>query len=81
MNEAWENTDTMEEPISHIMVEIGLAKNPKGTPTINKPVYNCEVLNLPNGKTKSLPPNVLMRKTPPATKKMTNNNNKFVTKA
>lgn len=81
MNEACDNTETAEEPINHIMVEIGLAKKPKGTATINKPVYNWLVLNLPTGNTKSLPSNLLMPKTPPATNKITNNNNKFVTKA
>lgn len=81
MKEAWDNTDTADEPINHIMVEMGLAKNPKGMATINKPVYNWEVLNLPKGNTKSFPPNLLIPNKPPATKIMTNNNNKFVTKA
>jgi len=81
MNDACDNTDTAEDPINHIMVEMGLAKNPKGTATINKPVYNCEVLNLPTGKTKSWPSNLEIPNTPPATTKMTNNNNKLVTKA
>lgn len=67
--------------MSHIMVEMGLAKKPNGTATINKPVYNCEVLNLPTGKTKSFPPNLLIPRMPPPTKRMTNNNNKLVIKA
>lgn len=81
MNEACDNTDTAEEPINHIIVEMGLAKNPKGTPTISKPVYNCDEVNLPTGKTKSWPFNLLMPNTPPTTRTITNNNNKLVTKA
>lgn len=81
MNEACDKTETAEEPINHIMVEMGLAKNPNGMATINNPVYNCSVLNLPTGKTKSLPPNLLIPYKPPPTKKMTNNNNKFVINA
>lgn len=63
------------------MVEMGLAKNPNGTATINKPVYNCDVLNLPTGNTKSLPPNLLIPNNPPATSAITNINNKLVTNA
>ena len=81
MKDACDNTDTAEEPINHIIVEIGLAKKPKGTATTNKPVYNCRVEKRPTGNTKSCPSNLLIPNTPPHTKKMTNNNNKLVTSA
>lgn len=81
MNDACDKTETAEEPINHIIVEMGLAKKPKGTATINKPVYNWEVLKRPMGNTKSPPPNLEIPKIPPPTKKMTNNNNKLVTNA
>lgn len=63
------------------MVEIGLAKNPKGILTTNKPVYNWLELSLPNGKTKSSPFNLLMVKIPPTRKIVTNNKSKLVIKA
>lgn len=81
MKEAWDNTETPDEPINHIMVEIGLARNPNGTATIIKPVYNWEVLNLPTLKTKSSPCNLLIANKPPPKKRITNNNNKLVTNA
>lgn len=81
INVAWLPTVTIEEPMSHIMVEIGLAKNVNGIATIMRPVYNCDELNRPNGNTKSLPPNRLIPNTPPATRRITNIKRKFVTRA
>lgn len=78
---ACDKTVTLLDPINHIMVEIGLAKKPKGMLTTINPVYNCDVLNLANGKTKSSPFNLLMANTPAIKNTVTNNKSKLVINA
>lgn len=81
MKLACEKTHTQEDPTSHIMVLIGEAKNPRGNETTNNVVYNCEVVIVPIGKTRSSPCNLLMANIPPTTRAMTNINKALVTKA
>lgn len=81
MKLACDKIETQDEPINHIIVLIGDAMKANGSATINRPVYNWELENLPIGVTKSSPPSLLMANTPPPTKAITNNNNKLVISA
>lgn len=81
MKLACEKTQTQDEPISHIIVLIGDAKNPKGKETIIKPVYNCDDVIVPKGNTKSSPLSLLITNNPPPTNKITTINKTFVSNA
>lgn len=81
MKLACEKTQTQDDPISHIIVLIGDAKNPNGRETIIKPVYNCEEVTVPNGNTKSSPFNLLITNNPPPTNVITNINKTLVINA
>lgn len=72
MKLACEKTLTQDEPISHIIVETGDARNASGNATISKPVYNCEVVKVKVPILKSWPPNLEITANPPPTKPMTN---------
>lgn len=81
MKLAWENTQTHEDPMSHIIVLIGDARKPSGKETTKSVVYNCDVVIVPIGKMRSSPCNLLMANKPPTTNAMTNINSTLVINA
>lgn len=78
---AWESTQTHDDPINHIIVEIGDARNASGNAIINKPVYNCDEVKVNEPITKSCPPNLEITANPPPTNPITNINKTLVTNA